>query len=124
WVGLVESAPGTSATQLTDRPCVCFLALCRRSQSDGRTADFDPQRTFADPGIHALHGICGVPSDRQPQGRASRTILNGVSVARRKRVKPPEVTTCRSRVSPACAPRPSPTSWLSDAGVQTIVEAA
>jgi hypothetical protein len=29
-----------------------------------------------------------------------------------------------SRSSPAWAPRASPTSWLSDAGVQTIVEAA
>src|SRR5215468_7695717 len=86
-------------------------------------AALDPERTFADPGIHALRGICGVPSDRQPQGRASSTKLKGVSVARRKRVKPPAVTTCRSRASPACAPSPSPTSWLSDAGVQTIVEA-
>ena len=25
-------------------------------------------------------------------------------------------------ISPACAPSPSPTSWLSEAGVQTIVE--
>ena len=43
-------------------------------------------------------------------GRASSTILNGVSVARRKRVKPPLVTTSRSFASPACAPNARPTS--------------
>ena len=52
-------------------------------------------------------------------GRASSTRLNGVSAARRKRVKPPAVTTSRSRASPACAPSASPTSCASDAGVQT-----
>jgi hypothetical protein len=31
--------------------------------------------------------------------------LKGVSVARRKRVNPPAVTTSRRRLSPACAPR-------------------
>src|SRR5580700_10496715 len=36
-----------------------------------------------------------------PHGRASRTRLNGVSAARRKRVKPAVVTTSRKRVSPA-----------------------
>src|SRR5882724_11416332 len=53
-------------------------------------------------------------------GRASRIRLKGVSAARRMRVKPAEVTTSRSRVSPAWAPRPSPTSWLSEFGVQII----
>lgn len=40
-------------------------------------------------------------------GRAASTILNGVSVARRNRVKPPFVTISRSFASPACAPRPA-----------------
>src|SRR5438132_2979420 len=57
-------------------------------------------------------------------GRVSSTKLNGVAVARRKRVKPPAVTTWRSRASPAWAPRAIPTSWLNDAGTQIIVEAA
>jgi hypothetical protein len=38
------------------------------------------------------------------QGRASRIMLNGVSVARRILVKPPAVMTSRSLASPACAP--------------------
>jgi len=58
------------------------------------------------------------------QGLASRTKLNGVAVARRKREKPPARTTSRSRASPAWAPRANPTSWLRDAGTQIIVEAA
>ena len=56
-------------------------------------------------------------------GRASSTMLKGVSVARRKRRKPPAVTTSRSRASPACAPSASPTSCASDAGVQMSVDA-
>jgi hypothetical protein len=59
-----------------------------------------------------------------PQGLASRIRLKGVSVARRKWRKPPEVTTSRSLPSPACAPRAAPTSWSSEAGTQTSVEAA
>ena len=56
-------------------------------------------------------------------GRASKTKLNGVSVARRKRVNPPAVTTSRKRASPAWLPKASPTSCDSEAGVQTCVEA-
>jgi hypothetical protein len=56
-------------------------------------------------------------------GLASSTMLNGVSSARRKRVKPPSVTTSRNRASPAWAPSASPTSWSREAGVQTSVEA-
>src|SRR5207244_960353 len=51
-------------------------------------------------------------------GRASSTRLKGVSVARRKRVKPPAVTTSRSRVSPACAPSASPTPCASEAALR------
>ena len=55
-------------------------------------------------------------------GRASNTMLNGVSAARRKRVIPPAVTTSRMRASPAWAPSASPTSCDSEAGVQRSVE--
>lgn len=57
------------------------------------------------------------------QGLASRTRLNGVCVARRKRVKPPLVTTSRNRASLACAPNAGPL-YASEAGTQIIVEAA
>src|SRR5262249_43835846 len=57
-------------------------------------------------------------------GRASSTRLKGVSVARRKRVKPADGTISRRRASPACAPSARPTSCASDAGVQTSVDAA
>ena len=53
---------------------------------------------------------------------ASRTRLNGVSVARRTRVNPASRSTSARRGSPACAPSPRPTSCASDAGVHTTVE--
>src|SRR2546421_11441894 len=56
------------------------------------------------------------------QGRPSNTRLNGVSVARRNVLNPASWATSRSPGSPACAPRAAPTSWDSDAGVQTSVE--
>ena len=40
------------------------------------------------------------------------------------RVKPPSLSTAVRRCCPAWAPSASPTSWLSDAGVQSIVEPA
>ena len=45
-----------------------------------------------------------------PQARTSRTMLNGVSAARRTCVKPPSLRTSVSRRSPACAPSARPTS--------------
>ncbi len=71
------------------------------------------------------HQDPGLFECRQAQifyGRASKIILNGVSAARRNRVNPAFERTSRRRRSPACAPRARPTSWLSDAGVQIIVE--
>ena len=56
-------------------------------------------------------------------GLTSNTRLKGVSVARRKRVKPAFSATSRSLASPAWAPRAKPTSWLCDAGVHTMVDA-
>lgn len=70
-------------------------------------------------------GACGQSASRSRsriQGRASSTRLKGVSIARRKRVKPPWCTTSRSRASPAWAPRHNPTSCERDAGVQTSVD--
>ena len=72
------------------------------------------------------------PADRRgprdpltcPQGRASSTRLNGVSVARRKRPNPACAAIAPSRCWPACAPRPSATGWSSDDGVHTNVDAA
>jgi acyl-CoA synthetase (NDP forming) len=57
-------------------------------------------------------------------GRASRIMLNGVSVARCTLRKPPAVMTSRNLASPACAPSAAPTSWASEVGTHTIVEAA
>ena len=51
-------------------------------------------------------------------------MLAGVCATRRIRVKPASVSTSRSRCSPAWAPSASPTSWLSDAGVQSSVDTA
>lgn len=59
---------------------------------------------------------------KEDQGLASSIKLRGVSVARRKRVNPPDVTTSLRRASPAWVPRAVPTSWLSEAGVHTVVE--
>jgi len=60
---------------------------------------------------------------RRLYARASSTMLNGPSVARRMRLKPPSRMTSESFASPAWAPRPSPTSWSSEVGTQIIVEA-
>jgi hypothetical protein len=51
---------------------------------------------------------CGTAS--RSYGLASRTRLNGVSVARRTRVNPPSLSTSVSLASPACAPSARPTS--------------
>jgi hypothetical protein len=69
-------------------------------------------------------GASTVPSAVFRQARASNTRLNGVSAARRNRVKPALVATCLSRASPACAPRAAPTSCASEFGVHSIVDAA
>jgi hypothetical protein len=58
------------------------------------------------------------------QGRASKTMLNGVSATRRNRLNPASVTISRMRASPACAPSASPTAWESEHGVHSKVEKA
>jgi len=61
---------------------------------------------------------------RSPYGRASRTMLKGVSAARRTRVNPPARITSRSFASPACGPRLAPTFCDREVGRQIMVEAA
>jgi hypothetical protein len=51
-------------------------------------------------------------------------MLKGVSAARRKRLKPAEVTTSRIRFSPAYAPRHNPPSCEREQGVHSSVEKA
>src|ERR1700728_758931 len=65
---------------------------------------------------------CRTGTCRHCHGRASKTMLNGVSAALRNRVKPAVVTTSLIRASPAWAPSASPTSWDSEAGVHSSVE--
>jgi len=85
------------------RPAACGLAHRAGSRQAGR-----PGGSRAPP--------------RSCQGRASNTRLNGVSAARRNRVNPAVPTTSAILASPACAPRASPTSCDSDAGVHSSVE--
>ena len=59
---------------------------------------------------------------RQPV--TSSTMLAGVAAARRTWAKPASRQTSVSRFSPACAPRPSPTSCDRELGVQIVHEAA
>ena len=61
---------------------------------------------------------------RLPYGRASMTMLNGVSAALRTLRKPPCLMAPETRANPACAPRAAPTGWSSEVGTQTMVEAA
>lgn len=66
----------------------------------------------------------GAPlSPNAPQRRASSTMLNGPSVARRTWLKPADVRTSVSFFSPAWAPRAAPTSCERDVGTQIMVEA-
>lgn len=99
-----------------------------RSEAD-RVAPSRSRRPCGETGRRA-HGPAPCPGGRSlcragapAQALTSKTMLNGVSVARRKRLKPASSATLRSRISPACAPSPSPTSCDSEAGVQIIVDA-
>ena len=92
-------------------------ADCREHEHDRRSVPREPIAGACIEGRAAPAGALGY-------GRASSTRLNGVSVARRNRVNPASAATSPSRCSPACAPRPRPTSWSSEAGVQISVEAA
>ena len=74
-------------------------------------------------GAPGRRGRPGVAAGRG-YGRASSTTLNGVSAARRTRVKPALPRTSRRRASPAWAPSARPTSWESELGVHSSVENA
>ena len=71
-----------------------------------------------DAASESLRSTCAIGVEREGrreglprcQGLASSTMLVGVSVARRTRVKPPCRSTSVSRFSPAWAPRAKPTS--------------
>src|SRR5580692_1278830 len=103
-----------------------------REQEDGRLAG--AVHLVVQPHTVALDvaGAVGVPGPRllaggpghlaPDHGRASKTRLNGVCAARRKRVKPAAVTTSLILASPAWAPSASPTSCDSEAGVHSSVE--
>ena len=71
-------------------------------------------RTSSYPTSTAEYGWLA-PSD---YARASSTMLNGVSAARRTREKPASFRIFDRRPSPACAPSANPTSCESEAGVQ------
>ena len=73
-------------------------------------------------GFRAHGGTGSCPPVHGTHGRASSTRLKGVSAARRTRLKPPSPKTSVRRCSPAWAPSAKPTSWLKEAGVQSIVE--
>lgn len=116
---------------------LAFFGICRRRRSSRTKSDAGlrrrvPRRGAPGAPTKTLHGVhasirrnrAGTPLVRARYGRTSRTRLNGVSAARRKRVKPPSCTTARNRPSPACAPSASPRSCARDAGVQIMVEAA
>lgn len=55
---------------------------------------------------------------------SSRIRFTGVSAARRSFENPASCATLRRRFSPACAPRPSPTSCDSEFGVHAMADAA
>ena len=79
--------------------------------------------TTAAPGAGRGTATPGTPLDASHmlgwfQGRASKTRLNGVSAARRKRVNPAAVTTSRIAASPAWAPSADPPGWESALGTQ------
>ena len=95
---------------------------------DGRLAGccFGAHRDVAGSRLSALGIYGGVAGSsllgRRAHGRASSTRLKGVSATRLTRLKPPSPKTSVRRCSPAWAPSAKPTSWLKEAGVQSIVE--
>ena len=76
-------------------PHPIFIPPARRL----RASPPDPAGPVTDGAAHRPGG-----AGRPRYGRTSKTRLKGVSAARRNRVKPASVTTCRMAASPACAP--------------------
>ena len=102
----------TSSTKAASSPA--------RTRSTSPTSSSTPAEARASSGARrADHRARPDP----PQRFASRTRFIGVSAARRNCVKPASSNTWRSRASPACAPRPRPTSCESELGVQIVDDA-
>ena len=124
---------GRSARAITSGPFVdrTALLLDPSLMEQARRAAGKFQMELNTAADRVLRGIffappCQLIPRRLPKcyGRASRTMLNGVSAARRTRVNPAACKIFERRPSPACAPSPNPTSCDREAGVQSIVEAA
>ena len=96
-VARVDDRPGR---QQQDRR----LALAVDLVEDAHAVALDEALLVGVAGARLLMGARRRRCRRRRHGRASKTRLNGVSAARRKRVKPPAVTTSRMRASPAWAP--------------------
>ena len=110
-VAAVVVATGARATDVgrTARPRRADAGRHRRAARGAR-------RRRAAPARHRQGGQAR--TGRAVQGLASKIKLNGVSVARRNRAKPPSSTiTCLNRASPACAPSAGP-CWASETGTQ------
>ena len=102
------------------------VAPIRRSDPFNTPFEAPPQfsrQRYAIPSVRRARYGTGRLGTRATYGRASKTILNGVSAALRIRVNPPSAMTDLSRVSPACAPRAKPTSCDFEAGVHRNVDA-
>ena len=125
---LADELDGYSAADcvalLREAALTAMRRIHRRGRRHGRRRRQGPRDGPAVAGSGAGRVAAGVR--RRPlidYGRASSTRLNGVSVARRNRVKPPpSTTTSRSRASPACAPSAGPLR-ARDTGTQIWVEA-
>ena len=113
-----DASRSTAACSGASTRCRCCAPRCRATP--GSTAPHGtPRRRCPRPRAAAA----SFSSPQRIYGRASNTRLNGVSVARRKRLKPPS-RTGPMRASPVCAPRHAPTSCAHEAGVQMNVDAS
>ena len=126
----------------TQRPHVARQSAARRTGTDveGRRRSVRRSSQFGGPDVSIAMQVSPTSANArqrnrpnswrrgalrpQPQGRASKTILNGVSVALRTLPKPPCVIADESLAKPACAPSAAPTGWSSEVGMQIMVEAA
>ena len=113
--GVLSSVPNNRKASGAAEPA----SISRNARNDGASPAICFAALVGNPGLIPQSSLM---LDDFVQGRASETMLNGVSVARRKRLKPAEVTTSRMRASPDCAPRQSPTSCDRDEGVHSSVE--
>lgn len=109
-----EFRRGINRRSAIDRLFFGFFASRRRFPLALALGSFDRDRSVRD----------YVPFRRHDQGRASRIMLKGVSVARRTVLNPAASTTSLSLASPAWAPNAAPTSCDNEVGTQIIVDPA